>query len=149
MKKFVSYCLIVITVVSLSGCRSSLDTNIIKEFSSKNEYYDSEGFKDYTDYAEYYYENSNKFSESKIYKKVSKIDIEELTEFFEDYSQWIVYRDGYENWFSFDYKSQLKENDYFILNIKNSAEPYGKFHNYDIYYFDVEKSILYYFHNNS
>ncbi|TFG83115.1 MAG: hypothetical protein E4G74_01715 [Erysipelotrichales bacterium] len=124
------------------------DSRILNGYTSSSEHYDKEGWQDYTDYAEYYYgENAKKiFEKSQKYKRVTTIDIPELESFFENYSHWIVFREGYEEWFNFDYKIQLKENDYFVLEIKDPS--FGKYDDYDIYYFDAEQSILYFFHTN-
>jgi hypothetical protein len=124
------------------------DSRILNGYTSSAEHYEKESWQDSTDYAEYYYgeKATNIFENSHKYKRVTTLEIPELKSFFEDYSQAIVFREGYEDWFDFDYKIQLKENDYFVLEIKDPS--IDKYADYDIYYFDAEKSILYFFHTN-
>ena len=121
-------------------------------FTTSNRHYDTESFRDYTDYAEYIYPDSSAtaFQNHYAYKTVTEADIPELMEFFEDYNGWIKLREGYEDWYTFDAEAQVNHGDCFILMIDDPGNSvYGKFHDYDIYYFDVQKNTLYYFHNNS
>lgn len=47
------------------------------------------------------------------------------------------------------YKSVTDEDINELNDFTDSNDIYGKYHNYDIYYYDTERHILYYFHNNS
>lgn len=81
------------------------------------------------------------------YSAVTEDSVTELNEFFTDYYGQVVFRDGYESWFSFQ-GVQISTEDYFSLEVINPMEPYGEFHNYNIYYYDTDKCTLYYFHSN-
>ena len=146
--KHPSIIIIIALVCFLGSCSTLKDSRILRGYTSFEEHYEKESWQDYTDYAEYYYgDNASKiFENNHKYKRVTTLDVPELKSFFEDYSQAIVFREGYEVWFDFDYKKQVKENDYFILEMRYPS--FGKYDDYDIYYFDAERSILYFFHTN-
>ena len=155
MKKIIFIFLVIIIILMtptvILTLINSQNDRIINGYYSSNEHFDDEGFQDYTEYCEYYY-NKNPIEDLKTrkYKKVRKKDIAELNKYFKDYSQWIIYRKGYKDWYTFDYNKQIKVNDYYYIENKgsNDSSLIDKFVSYDIYYYDINKSTLYYFHTN-
>lgn len=45
--------------IYISGCSSFSDKSILKGYIDKEEYFAKDGFRDYTDYYKYHYEESN------------------------------------------------------------------------------------------
>lgn len=45
--------------IYISGCSYFSDKSILKGYIDKEEYFAKDGFQDYTDYYNYYYEESN------------------------------------------------------------------------------------------
>lgn len=155
MKKIIFTFLVILIILMTPTVILTLINNqndrIINGYYSSNEHFDEEGFQDYTDYCEYYYnKNLIKGLKNRKYKKVDEKDIAELNEYFKDYSQWIIYREGYKDWYKFAYKKQVKLNDYYYIENEgsNASSLIDKFASYDIYYYHVDKNTLYYFHTN-
>ncbi len=141
--------ILMILVMFTNGCKNE-DEKVLSGYVSSDEYFDS-SFKDYTDYCKYYYNDSSDydFINSKFYKSVTDEDINELNDFFDNFYAWVQYRENYKESYDFNPKLQVDTNDYFYIEVTDSNDIYGKYHNYDIYYYDTERHILYYFHNNS
>lgn len=156
MKKIIFIFLVIIIILMtptvILTLINSQNDRIINGYYSSSEHFDEEGFQDYTDYCEYYYRKNDikKIKNSKYYKKVKNNNIKELKVYFKDYSKWIIYREGYKDWYKFDYKKQVKLNHYYYIENKgsNASSLIDKFVSYDIYYYDVDKNTLYYFHTN-
>ena len=119
-----------------------------------NEFYTNDGFQDYTDYAKYIYDNITiqDLKSSEYFTITTADDVEEILSYIDDFEGWVEVCGGelQEN-YDFD-KSIVSEGDFFYIETKE-GEPIGqrtyrKFENYDVYYFDVDAQILYYFHNN-
>ena len=120
----------------------------------KREYYESEGFQDFTAYAKYYYENVD-FSDNHVYSKVTSADIAEINNILNDFDQWVdMYKENDHskdlvNNYDFD-RSVIDTEDYLYIesdtfNYEDGTTGYYK---YNLYFYDVETNILYYFHNN-
>ena len=138
-------------ILFMAGC--TFEQNKIKsmpKYDKEECYWDEEGFRDYTDYCKYFYNDDtvSKFENDKRFKKIEEEDVEILTGFFNNYNGWVNNMKWYDK-YDFDYQIQLKPGDYYYLIIKDENTVYGIYHNYDIYYVDMEKAILYYFHSNS
>ena len=125
----------------------------LPDYESK-EFYTNDGFQDYTDYAKYIYDNITiqDLESSEYFTITTADDVENIILFIEDFEGWVEACGGElkEN-YDFD-KSIVSEGDFFYIETKE-GEPIGqrtyrKFENYDVYYFDVDAQILYYFHNN-
>ncbi len=110
-------------------------------YYKKEEYFDKEGFQDYTDYCKYYYEDKYdvKFAEDKYYTKVEEENIPEIIEYFEEFEGWMLPERA--NEYDFD-KSQITPGDYVRIEGK------GKDISFDVYLYDIETHTLYYIHNN-
>ena len=111
------------------------------------EYVDG-GFDDFTKYGEFYYneENIRKFKENRFFKTVDKENIENLDGYFENYEQ-VIQHFEHKDKYKFD-KSQIKKGDYYYIDSPEGDSAYGKYDNYDVYYVDVEKRIMYFIHSN-
>lgn len=125
----------------------------LPDYESK-EFYTIDGFQDYTDYAKYTYDNISihDLESSEYFSIVTSDDVEEILLYIDDFEGWVEACGGElkEN-YDFD-KYIVSEGDFFYIETKE-GEPIGqrtyrKFENYDVYYFDVDAQILYYFHNN-
>lgn len=74
MKKCVfkiSIVFILAVSTAFSGCIAVSGTNVPKGYTSAKEYFDKEGFQDYTDYCVYYYENAEAIISDKNYKLIT------------------------------------------------------------------------------
>ncbi|MCL2014004.1 MAG: hypothetical protein FWG69_03340 [Oscillospiraceae bacterium] len=122
----------------------------ISGYFHKEIYMDEEGFRDVTDFCIYYYDEEaiKKFETHEKFKMVTKDDIEYIGGFFENFSEALANL-KHNDKFTFDYKQQIKDGDYYFLIIKDPNEIYGEYHDYDIYYVDMEKHTLYFIHSNS
>jgi len=149
-KKYPVIPIFIALIFFLVFCNLLRDSYVLGGYTSSADYYEKDAFREFTNYAEYYYNDNAKkiFEKNHFYKRVTAADIPELDSFFEDFSHWIVFRVGYEEWFDFDYKKQLKENDFYVIEIRTPSPSYEKFTYYKIYYFDVEQSTLYFFESH-
>lgn len=115
--------------------------------------YYSDGFQDYTDYCKYFYNEISikEFEKHSSFKKVTEQDIENIKSYFENFSNWVVHTEYYNN-YDFDI-SNIKINDYCYIKDKEGQSigegTYNKYDSYDVYYVDMENYILYFIHNNS
>ncbi len=117
--------------------------NLCNALCDRKSYYTSGSFRDYTDYCEYYFnshsvQNYIKNSECKI---VTQYDIENIKNYFDNFEEWLKWCD-YKDKYTFDKDTQIKEGDYFYIDAPSG---YG---NYNVYYVDIEKNIVYFIHNN-
>lgn len=114
----------------------------------KKEYYSSGGFQDFTDYAKYTYQISeSEIKQSEVLRPVTEEDIPAILEYVEHFEGCvIVCQDFLSESYDFE-KSIVSEGDYFFIS-NHYEEPERAFWNYNLYYFDVDASILYYFHTN-
>lgn len=104
-----------------------------------------EGWFDFTDYYKYYYEPADEewFEKEAIFQKVvSESDIEYIVWFVDDFKREVSTTKYYTKYYDFK-KSQIKLGDYYHIDYK--INEYGNYDNFAIYYYDVEKAILYVF----
>ena len=110
------------------------------------------GFGDSTEYVEYHYNSKgiNKVSKNKFLKKVTESDVKVISSYFQNYESRIANSD-IKNQYSFDI-SQIKTGDfYFIYTLEGKTigqSTYERYDNYDVYYVDMKKNIMYYIHSN-
>ena len=128
-----------IFIPSIGEGFSDFERNLPK-YTDKIEYIDG-GFGDFTEYKEFFYEKNvvSEFDNNKYFKKVDENDIATINGYFEHFEkslQFFQHKENYEF-----HKSQIKENDYFYIESKES-------YIYDVYYVDMEKCIMYYIHSN-
>lgn len=114
----------------------------------KEEYFSSGGFQDFTDYAKYTYRISESdIAHNEFLCPVTEESIPTILEYVEDFEGWVeICEDFPSESYDFD-KALISVGDYFFIS-NHYEEPEKAFWNYDLYYFDVGASILYFFHNN-
>ncbi|MGN1452010.1 MAG: hypothetical protein ACI4XQ_07910 [Eubacteriales bacterium] len=149
MKKALAIILL-LSLLVLASCSVPADQVVESLGSYKSaEYYTSGGFQDFTDYAEYTFENVD-FSSNEYFSKISSDSAENFKNHIEDFENWIecIKISNPENevvsGYNFD-SSIVSDNDY--LYIYDDPD-YPELGNYDVYFFDMETMTLYYFHNN-
>ena len=145
--------IILFSLFYLGGCSFDDDKKMkgMPKYDSSECYY-SEGFQDYTDYCKYYYNKTSikEFENHNKFKKVTEQDIKNIKSYLENFTKWVENQKYYEH-YDFDL-SQIKAGDYCYINDKEGKpigqSTYQKYENYDLYYVDMEKNILYFIHNN-
>ena len=147
MKRFCLAITLIIYVFIITGCSQSKIVGIPDGYIGKEEYYDRNGFQDYTDYAKYMYDTKDIITSDKEYKKIELDDIQNIVGYFENFSGWMEAADRLSN-FDFDI-NDINEGDYVKIKTKEGQKVgNGKYDNYSIYFFDIETLTLYYIHNN-
>ena len=150
MKRFCLAITLVIFIFVTTGCSQSKMVGIPDGYIDKEEYYDKDGFQDYTDYAKYLYASKDVIINNKEYKKIEQDDIQNIIGYFEDFSGWMKAADILSE-FNFDINN-INEGYYVKIKTKEGQKitngKYGKYDNYSIYFFDIETLTLYYIHNN-
>ena len=149
MKKIIAGILI-FSFLIFSGC-SLFEDRVISSLGRYEscEYFTSGGFKDYTDYAKYTYKDIT-FRNNQYFNKISSKSKEDLMAHIENFESWIEIIKESDNkndvvlGYDFD-TSIISENDY--LYIYDDPD-YDEFGNYNIYFFDMESNILYFFHTD-
>lgn len=148
---FLSAFLILLTLAMVScGVQTRQDKVLdsLGRYDSKQVWTHGE-FQDCTDFGIYSYP-SVYIDQNESFKKVSTADMETICEFIDNFEKWIdTFRsndsdDELVSNYSFD-RSMIDGEDYFYLYEK---ENYPKFGCYDLWFFDSQTNILYYFHNN-
>ena len=124
---------------------------VIRGYKGKKEFY-GEGIQDHVDYCKYLYDNEfdKKFRNNKLYKKVTKIDINNIKGYFDNFEGWMEAEDRM-NEYDFS-KDSISVGDYIYIDTKE-GEPIGKstyekYDDYSICFYDIEKHMLYYIHSN-
>lgn len=119
----------------------------LPDYESK-EFYTSGGFQDYTDYGKYTYRiYETELLENPYFFRVTEEDIPEILAYIDNFEGWVeACHDFPKEKYDFDAAS-VEVGDYFCL-LSEYEEADKAFWNYDLYYFDLEAGILYYFHNN-
>ena len=126
-------------------------SNIPDGYTKKEEHWDTWGFQDATDYCKYFYENAEPFENDPDFSRVTSGDIENLSEYFDDFQQWVAASGWLEEVYDFN-TDCITNGDYFLIKTLEGKpigdSYYEKFDNYSVYFFDTETCILYYIHNN-
>lgn len=150
MKRFCLAITLVVFIFATTGCSQSKMVGIPDGYIDKEEYYDKDGFRDYTDYAKYLYDSKDIIINNKEYKKIEQDDIQNIIGYFEDFSGWMKVADRLSE-FDFDINN-INEGDYVKIKTKEGHKitngKYGKYDNYYIYFFDIETLTLHYLHNS-
>lgn len=155
MKKFRFLLLTIMLLLSLCGCTYQVPVLATLPDYKNKEFYTSGGFQDYTDYAKYTYNSVTveNLESSKYFTVITSEDVDEILLHIDDFEEWVETIGGeLKKNYDFD-RSIVTEGDFFYIKTKY-GEPigqqgtYGKFHNYSVFYFDIDAQILYYFHNN-
>lgn len=139
---------LVIIFFNFTACKyeSSVMTTL-PEYSDCDKY--SYGTRDYIDYYKYYYTSNDDILESiennKSFQKVTNDNIDDINKCIKYFNSRINnstddLRDNYDF-----LTSQIKDDDYFCFIFSDKSNPFNDF---DLYYFDKETQILYYFHSD-
>ena len=119
------------------------------------EYCEAGVFQDFTIYYEITYENPN-IENNEYLKQMTKTDIEELNLYLDDFDGWVELvtdetgepNEQFVENYDFD-RNIISTNDYcYIDDSADYDDFYKKFDSYNLYFYDTETEILYYFHNN-
>ena len=151
MKRTIVIALVAALLVGLSGC-TYVDpiVNLLPDYKKKA-FYTSGGWQDYTDYAKYYYEDidAQTLRQTGRFREVTEEDIAAIMPYILDFENWVevIGRDLKAN-YDFDKTTIRTGNFYFIKSKYENDAPEHKFWNYNVYYFDLDAQILYYFHSN-
>ncbi len=114
------------------------------------EFYTSGGFQDYTDFGKYNV-SGEAVAKSACFAPISEADIETLNGFWDDFEGWIdsIGRSDPDNEvvvnYRFDRALADPEDRFYIYE---DLEIYSKYGCYDVWFYDSQSGVLYYFHNN-
>ena len=146
--------LVLLLLLLFTSCHTGND-KVAKSIGKydKEEFYSCGGPQDYTDYAKYYYSSVN-FENNQYFSRVTQNDIEAFNQYVTDFEDWLDAHDQSDmvvKKYDLD-RNIIDESDYIYIYDK-MGEPIGEseyeqFEHYDVYLFDTQSSILYYFHNN-
>ena len=112
------------------------------------EFYTCGGFQDTTDYAKYTYRiYETELIQSPYFQQVTAWDIPEILAYVDDFEGWVESCSDFPAE-QYDFNTDIiAEGDYYYI-LNRYEEPEKAFWNYNLYYFDLDTGILYYFHSN-
>ena len=141
---------------SLSGCLLQPQDEVLNSLGSykSREFYSSGGFQDFTDYAKYGYDTVE-FDGNTHFQKIRENDLPEIYRHLDDFEGWIKnIGDGEKDSelvdnFDFE-RSWIDLEDFFYLYSEEYTwgDGFTSLVNYNLYFFDSQTCVLYYFHNN-
>ena len=156
MKKKIAVVLVcILLLLSISSCAVTEDKVIasLGEYEKK-EYFTSGGFQDYTDYAKYYFTSANA-TENQYLNKVQETDFALINTHLDDFEGWIETiknsEPSSEVVVNYDFDREIIDaEDYFYIDSEEHtwSDGYTSLAWYNIYLFDTQTQVLYYFHNN-
>ena len=154
-KQIVGVLVCVVLLLSITSCTVFEDKVMasLGEYE-KEEFFTSGGFQDYTDYAKYYY-TSVDFENNKYFKKVKETDFTAIHTHLDDFESWIgsigdsVPSNEVVVNYDFD-RGIVDTEDYFYIDSEEHTWDDGSTSlvKYNVYLFDTQTQVLYYFHNN-
>ena len=142
-------------LLSITSCAAPEDKVIasLGEYEKK-EFFTSGGFQDYTDYAKYYFNSANA-KENQYLNKIQDADFAIINTHLDDFEGWIETirnsEPSSEVVVNYDFDREIIDTeDYFYIDSEEDTWSDGdtSLVNYDIYLFDTQTQVLYYFHNN-
>lgn len=154
-KKTVAALCLVISVLSFASCKAPED-KVIKSLGKYDHHviYTEGGFQDYTDYAKYYYTSAN-VSGNEYLSKIQETDFDKINEHLDDFEEWIqTFKNtdaSREIVVNYDFNREIIDTeDYIYIDSEKTTWSTGhtSLVKYDVYFFDTQSSVLYYFHNN-
>ena len=154
-KKIIAVLSLCIFVLSFTACTAPEDKVVASLGKYENrDFFTSGGFQDYTDYAKYYY-TSTKVTENKYLKEIQETDLETIYTHLDDFEGWIETIKNSEPssevvvYYDFD-RGIIDSEDYFYIDSEKHTRNDGhtSLVRYNIYLFDAQTQVLYYFHNN-
>ena len=156
MKKQIVVVLVcVIFILSITSCAAPEDKVIalLGEYEKK-EFFTSGGLQDYTDYAKYYFTSANA-AENKYLNKIQEPDFAIINTHLDDFEGWIeTIKDSdpsSEVVLNYDFDREIIDTeDYFYIDSEEHtwSDGHTSLVRYNIYLFDSQTQVLYYFHNN-
>ena len=142
-------------LLSITSCAVPEDKVIasLGEYEKK-EFFTSGGFQDYTDYAKYYFNSANA-TENQYLNKIQDADFAIINTHLDDFEGWIeTIKDSEpssEVVVNYDFDREIIDTeDYFYIDSEEHTRSDGhtSLVKYNIYLFDTQTQVLYYFHNN-
>lgn len=142
-------------VILLASCAIQEDPIVASLGDYETHVYFSSGeFQDYTDYAKYYF-YSAEVTENLWLEKIQETDLPVINEYLADFEGWIeVLRksdelDELAANYDFD-RTIVETGDYIYIDSEERTweDGHTTLVNYDVYFFDIQSQVLYYFHSN-
>ena len=142
-------------LLSITSCAVPEDKVIasLGEYEKK-EFFTSGGFQDYTDYAKYYFNSANA-TENQYLNKIQDADFAIINTHLDDFEGWIETirnsEPSNEVVVNYDFDREIIDTeDYFYIDSEEHTwdDGYTSLVKYNIYLFDTQTQVLYYFHNN-
>ena len=142
-------------LLSITSCAVPEDKVIatLGEYEKK-EFFTSGGFQDYTDYAKYYFNSANA-KENQYLNKIQDADFAIINTHLDDFEGWIETirnsEPSSEVVVNYDFDREIIDTeDYFYIDSEEHTRSDGhtSLVKYNIYLFDTQTQVLYYFHNN-
>ena len=155
MKKIAAVLVCVVLLVSVSSCVVPEDKVTISLGGyEKKEFYTSGGFQDYTDYAKYYFSSAN-VTQNKYLHKIQETDFAVINKHLDDFEGWIETiknsDPSSEVVVNYDFDRGIIDTKDYVY-IESEEHTWSSGHTslvkYNIYLFDTQTQVLYYFHNN-
>lgn len=152
MKRFFLLLLALFLLMSTTACViQSRQENVLHSLGTyvEKQFWTHGSFQDYTDFGKYSYSSVN-IDANNYFTPVSDADIETISAFIDNFEGWIdTFRNSNSNDelvlnYSFD-RSIMDTTDYFYIY---TGEYDSEFACYDVWFFDSQTNMLYYFHNN-
>lgn len=152
MKRLFTTVLAAILALNLTGCGIESREEQVLDTLGQYEYrhfYTSGGFQDYTDFALYTYAAAD-LTDNPYFAPLTGQDTEALKGFLDNFEGWvdIIGANDPSNELVVNYafdRTILDSGDWFYLY---EGENYPKYGCYDLWIFDSQTNVLYYFHNN-
>lgn len=154
-KQIVGVLVCVVLLLSITSC-TVFEDKVIASLGKyeKEEFFTSGGFQDYTDYAKYYYASVD-IENNKYFEKVKETDFTAINSHLDDFEGWIeTIKDGEPSNevvvnYNFD-RGIVDTEDYFYIDSEEHTWEDGSTSlvSYNVYLFDTQAQVLYYFHNN-
>ena len=117
-------------------------------------FFTSGGFQDYTDYAKYSYSHA-KIEGNKYLTKIREADLTQINRHLDDFEGWIeTIKDSEpssEVVVNYDFDREIIDTeDYFYIDSEEHtwSDGHTAIVRYNIYLFDTQTQVLYFFHNN-
>ncbi len=143
MKKILSFILVILLLLSFTACtKNDKVLNSIGKYSEIC-FYTHGKFQDYTDYAKYQLDSPN-IDDNKYLKKIDADLIESFEKHLDNYEPFVTEYCLEDIKYDFD-RSIITDTDYIYIYDDPDYPDYG---NYNIWFYDFETKILYYFHTN-
>ena len=156
MKKNIAVALVcVIFLLTITSCAVPEDKVIasLGEYEKK-EFFTSGGFQDYTDYAKFYFTSAN-VEENKYLSKIQETDFAIIITHLDDFEEWIAtIKNGdpsSEVVVNYDFDRgiiDIEDSFYIDSEVHTWSDGHTSLVKYNIYLFDTQTQVLYYFHNN-